>query len=195
MRMRRQVPSSNGWVALFFATTAFTGFIPTLMGTPGKGGGTIGALVAFVLQCVLLWWGTPASVVVTLIVVSFVIGLLTVRTAEFFMLERFGPGVRHTGLAAVYDRNETNIDEVHGQLIAGLPLWIIPPHDRGTAFAILVVCFFLFRLFDSFKWWPVKNVEERFEHTSFGIMADDSVAGLVPALMVLTVSFAMHHPA
>lgn len=194
--MRKSIPSGNGWVALFFATTAFTGFIPgKLTGRPGKGGGTMGALVALALQSAMLWWGTPASIVVALIMASFVVGLMTIQTAELFMLERFGAGPRHTGDTVVYDRNETNIDEVHGQLIAGLPLWIIQPHDPATAFAMLVVCFFLFRLFDSFKWWPVKNVEERFEHTSFGIMADDSVAGMVPALMVLTASFVLHHPA
>lgn len=164
------------WLALCLSSTLFSGFLPGWIARrPGKAGGTAGALVALGLQCALLdaSWIIPAAITVG----SFLLGVLAVGPAERFMVARWGPRKRHTGETVTSDFNETNIDEVHGQFLAGLPVWLVdaPPDRRVLA---LVVAFVVFRIFDTTKIWPVKQVEARFKGTAFGVMIDDTVAAL-----------------
>jgi phosphatidylglycerophosphatase A len=66
------------------------------------------------------------------------------------------------------------IDEVCGQLIAFL---FVP----GTA-ANVIAGFFLFRLFDVIKPWPIRKLEEL--PRGWGIMADDVLAGVFAAVVL-----------
>jgi phosphatidylglycerophosphatase A len=49
------------------------------------------------------------------------------------------------------------------------------------------VAFFLFRLFDILKPGPVKNFDDL--HTSFGVMMDDVVAGILALLVTQSLLF------
>lgn len=177
------------WLALGISSTLFSGFLPgKIAGTPGKAGGTAGALVALGLQCMLL---DAALVVPAAITVgSFFVGLLVVGPAESFMVARWGPRKRHTGETVTSDFNETNIDEVHGQFLAGLPVWFIDAPLEHRVIALLVA-FVVFRIFDTTKIWPVKQVETRFKGTAFGVMIDDTVAALPGALAAVLILLIM----
>lgn len=70
------------------------------------------------------------------------------------------------------------IDEVAGQWMAMLTLPAIGLVGCGMAF-------FLFRVFDVTKPWPICLADRR--HGAFWIMADDVVAGWIVALLLLAV--------
>jgi phosphatidylglycerophosphatase A len=70
------------------------------------------------------------------------------------------------------------IDEFAGQWISLLAL------ARPTA-AGLIVAFVLFRLFDVTKLGPVGWADRR--HGAFGIMADDVIAGVIAAVLLMVV--------
>ena len=86
--MTRQIA---GWIALFFSSTCFTGFLPgKIIGKPGKGGGMAGALVGLGMQLLFVYYHAPWWCAVVALVLTFVVGLLTVRAGEQFMFERWG---------------------------------------------------------------------------------------------------------
>jgi phosphatidylglycerophosphatase A len=72
------------------------------------------------------------------------------------------------------------IDEFAGQWITMLAL--VRPTVPG-----LVAAFILFRLFDITKLGPVGWADRR--HGAFGIMADDVIAGLIAAALLLLLRF------
>jgi phosphatidylglycerophosphatase A len=72
------------------------------------------------------------------------------------------------------DPGKIVIDEVSGQMIA---LFLIPP-----SWLPILLSFFLFRLFDVVKPYPIRKLE-RLED-GLGIMADDVLAGLYAGVLV-----------
>ncbi len=75
----------------------------------------------------------------------------------------------------VHDPNEVVIDEVAGQAL----LLAFLPHTL----AAYVIGFFLFRLFDIVKPWPVCIADRQME-SAFGVMLDDILAALYPVLIL-----------
>lgn len=168
------------WVLLFLSSTFFSGFLPgKCIGKQGLAGGTMGALVALIVQFLLR--DASLFTIVTITVTSFLVGWTVIGPAEQFMLDRWGTRRRHTGAVVAYDFNETNIDEFHGQFVAALPIWVFGLQGNIQLLA-LVISFVLFRLCDTKKPWPVNAVERAFPKSAFGIMIDDTVAGLIPAI-------------
>lgn len=177
------------YVAFTFSSTFYTGFLwGNLTGKPGKGGGTAGAIVALCFQFALLasGWEWPLAICLG----SFALGLLCIDVAEKFIVEKWGKQPRHTGEMVAHDLNATNIDEVHGQMLAGLPVWFMGGETNIRVIA-LIAAFYVFRLFDSKKWWPVKQVEQRFKGGAFGVMIDDTVAGIPGAITAAIILFAL----
>jgi len=82
------------------------------------------------------------------------------------------------------DPREIVIDEVVGQLI---PLLAIPIYE--TLFLVpklyyIFAAFFLFRLFDIWKPYPINYIDNNITG-SLGIMLDDIVAGIFTTLILL----------
>ncbi len=95
---------------------------------------------------------------------------------------------------ADHDPGMVVIDEVVGQWITLMPLslvlWL-----HGSAVTILpwpglVGGFFLFRLFDIWKPWPVRWADQK--STPFGVMFDDVLAGLMAAIVLAVAGYAAH---
>jgi phosphatidylglycerophosphatase A len=78
------------------------------------------------------------------------------------------------------DPGKVVVDEVAGQMIALLPVSALMA-SPGRIWIIL--SFTLFRLFDIFKPYPARKFEQL--HSGLGIMADDLVAGLYAALVLV----------
>jgi phosphatidylglycerophosphatase A len=171
-------------------TTGLSGFVPGwIFGRQGLAGGTMGALVALGVQ----WWLRNASpwLVFSLTVGSFILGCLMVHDAEEWLFKHYGGRRRHTGKFVQSDFNETNIDEFHGQLLAGLPLWFMHLNDDPRTFAVLLILsFVLFRVLDAKKPGYIGRVEKRFTGTAFGIMVDDTAAAIPPFMLLFLSIFA-----
>ena len=124
-----------------------------------------------------LSWHIPLLITIG----SLAVGMLTVGPAEALMLVRWGPRRRHTGEEVRGDFNETNIDEFHGQFVAGLPVWFMAA-AMPQRVAALFVAFIVFRIFDTRKPWPIGQIERALKGTASGIMVDDTFAGLFGAI-------------
>jgi phosphatidylglycerophosphatase A len=141
--------SLSSLLATFFGV----GFIPIASGTFGSA-----AALPFGFVFVLLGWPVVAAASVA-------------ATAA---------GVwacgEHAAKLGVGDPSECVLDEVAGQWIALLPIAL---YGRPFDWAPYAVSFFLFRLFDVLKLWPLSAAERL--PGGYGIMADDVLAGLIAA--------------
>lgn len=172
------------WFALCISSTFFTGFLPgKLFNRPGTGGGLIGSIVGFFILLWALITGHSAQFIFLLIIISFSLGIIFVDIAENFMLSKWGPRKRHSGKLTDHDFNQTNIDEVHGQFIAAWPIFLSTGLSTKTGIYFLIASLIIFRFFDVKKPWPIKNIEDSFRG-AYGIMLDDSAAGIMTAMVL-----------
>lgn len=139
--------------ALMLATWFGCGFSPVAPGTAGS----LGALAAAWL---LHRWAAPPMWAYA--VLALALWLPAAWAAGAVARSR---GAEDPGLVVV--------DEVVGQWIALAPAGSFSLWEAGAAF-------FLFRLFDILKPWPVANAERL--PGGWGIVADDALAGVYAAL-------------
>ena len=85
----------------------------------------------------------------------------------------------HARKLGVSDPSECVLDEVAGQWIALMPIAL---YARPYDWYLYVIGFFLFRLFDVAKFWPMSAAEEL--PGGLGVMADDVLAGLIAAAVL-----------
>lgn len=195
------VPAKKPRLALLIATGFGLGYIPKAPGTAGSLGGIALALVPSILFLVLsgIFGGFGMSPVVIETPARFLI-----EPFVFFNLLIAGLvaglGVLVAGNSAIYlgssDPQQVVIDEISGQhltLVLGgfslLDIWNTEPLGRDHVLGFsalldpnwkyLLLGFILFRVFDIWKPWPVRNAEKL--PGGWGIMADDWVAGLYAA--------------
>lgn len=146
-------------VAYVIATGAGAGFAPIAPGTFGsmEGVGIYLAIIAFPIAP-----QTHMALVLGAGLLSFAVGVWASNRA-----------CKITGLK---DPGEIVIDEVSGQLIALTPLALAP------SLAGAVLAFLLFRLFDIFKPYPIRKLEQL--PSGLGVVSDDALAGVYTAALV-----------
>jgi phosphatidylglycerophosphatase A len=83
---------------------------------------------------------------------------------------------QHAAKLGVTDPSECVLDEVAGQWIALVPIAL---YARPLDWQLYVLAFFLFRLLDVLKFWPM-SAGERLPG-GYGVMADDVLAGSIAA--------------
>ena len=127
--------------------------------------GTAGSLVALILGVLFLRLSPVALPMAILL--ACVLGVWSIRA--------IGEGAADPGWIV--------IDEFAGQWIAMLPLaWFF---GSVTHLAGLLAAFALFRLFDIVKPGPVGWADRR--HDAIGVMADDIIAGVMAAAILLVI--------
>ena len=136
-------------LSMIFSTFFGTGFFPIAPGTAAS----FLTVLLFKLGLYKLFWPFQALIIVALFISG---GAASTRYAR--LLNRKDPG-------------RIVIDEICGQLIA---LFLVTPGWKE-----LLLAFFLFRIFDIIKPYPIKKLEALPD--GWGIMADDVGAGLVAA--------------
>lgn len=120
--------------------------------------GTVGTLAAFVMVLFLKNnWIAYAIVMVSLIV----LGICVSTEAEHLYKEK--------------DSHKIVIDEVAGYFVT---MFLIPSMTLG----VMVIGFFLNRIFDMLKPYPIRKIEEL--PGGFGIMLDDVLAGVYSNLFL-----------
>lgn len=137
----------------FFASGFGAGLAPIAPGTAG----TLAAIPIYLLLDATLGPALYAAVVLAM----FALGVWLCRETE-----------RDLG---THDAPQIVWDEIVGYLVT---MWLAP---RGWEWVVLG--FFLFRLFDIWKPFPIRALERRIPG-GFGIMLDDALAGLY-ALVVM----------
>jgi phosphatidylglycerophosphatase A len=142
-------------VAVAVATCFGCGYFPW-------GPGTAGSMAALLIALVLHTYcgaGRPALLTVTLLLLAPAIWAST-QTAR--LLDRKDPSI-------------VVVDEVLGQ-------WVTLLGATALRWKSFCAAFLLFRLFDIWKPWPVRNFEKLPE--GVGIVADDLAAGIYGALIL-----------
>lgn len=137
-------------VALVVATGFGSGYVPVAPGTAGSA-------VALPLVWTLFHFGGIKFVVIGTIIVA-VIAVISANRAEKY----FGG----------HDNQHIVIDEVAGQMLSLIAVPATLPN--------LLVAFGWFRLFDSWKPWPVYLID-RHVKGGFGVVADDLAAAVYAA--------------
>lgn len=128
-------------------------------GLSPKAPGTVGSAAA-VLVAPLFFMPLPLLWRVVVLLVLFVLGSLAATRAERLLGEK--------------DPGQIVIDELFGQWLTLLPFAALDLRWMLTALA-------LFRLFDIFKPYPVRNAEAWLPR-GWGVMIDDGIAGLYAML-------------
>lgn len=126
--------------------------------------GTFGSLVGLGLALAVVPFGPGMQLVAALIV----------TVAGFWIC---GASARRLG---VHDHPAIVWDEIAGMMIAMLAA---PPGWRGA-----VLAFVLFRLFDVWKPWPIREIDHGMGGGA-GIMLDDVLAGIFAALALLSIRY------
>ena len=122
--------------------------------------GTVASLAAMPLAALILLHGGGIALAAASLI-AFAIGVWAC-----------GDHVRATGRE---DPSECVIDEVAGQWLACA--------FASTSLPSLALAFFLFRLFDIWKPWPVGWADRELPG-GLGVMADDMIAGLMAGVLV-----------
>ena len=145
------------------------GYLPIAPGTWGS----FGAVIVFVpLALSPLGGDLPKlwAVVGALMVIAYFTGVGLGRWAcEFF---------RSANPKRAKDPNPFVLDEVVGQWLS---LLAVPFHSPASLAGVVIVQFFLFRVFDVFKPFPARR-SERLPY-GWGIMTDDMFAGVYANLV------------
>jgi len=135
-------------ILLCFATFFYIGHLPIAPGTWASLVTTV--LVYFIKP----YWQAPVYFQIAAIVLIFLLGIPAASAAEKHFNKK--------------DPRLCVIDEVAGQMVSLL----LVPHS----ISFYIAGFFLFRVFDILKPFPVRNAEKI--PGGFGIMLDDIAAGL-----------------
>ena len=153
-------------LALIIATGFGIGFIPF---APGTFGSILGLLIAYFLMSVF-----SADVILlqnSMIIVSIILTILGVWASS-----------RAEKIFDHKDAGQIVLDEVSGQLISFL---FIAPHIRRLGGQWLwwgIAGFFLFRVLDILKPYPLKELEQI--SGGLGVMLDDIIAGIYAAVIL-----------
>ena len=143
------------------------GWLPV---APGSWGSLPSAII-FGLAC---YFGRSAAIPVSLMVALIIAGS--------FVCVKFS----HAAVAATgnKDPNEVVADEVAGQALTFLAMPLLMADVSGRQIvSIVVLGYFLFRLFDTVKPWPSYRLEEL--PAGWGILADDLMAGVYAGIALL----------
>jgi phosphatidylglycerophosphatase A len=194
-------PGKKPRISIFLATACGLGYLPKAPGTFGAIGGLVVTLIPF-LYIARHSIKVDAAGLVTVYVNN-------VNVNPYLVMQIFGGiviallGVWTAGRAARFwqtkDPQRVVIDEVSGQHIAlvlgcALPIsraiypawqtsvWGYLAHDTTLNWKYLLVGFILFRAFDIWKPFPVRQAEGL--PGGWGIMADDWIAGIYAALLL-----------
>ncbi|HEY6805516.1 MAG TPA: phosphatidylglycerophosphatase A [Pyrinomonadaceae bacterium] len=168
-------PETRGpidYLALAIATYG-VGFIPL---APGTWGSLVAVGIYLLLRSAFLPAGiaTFATIQVVVIIIVTLTGIWAASQVE-----------RITGRK---DPGKVVVDEVAGQLIALLPVVLVPMWSSWKV--MVIVSFILFRFFDITKPYPARRMERL--HGGLGIMCDDLVAGVYAGGLVLIAALAMN---
>lgn len=166
--MRGRALKINGLadlLAVFIATGCGSGFIPV---SPGTFGSLVGLGIAYCLISILSF--DVVMLQNSMIIVSLVLAGLGIWSSN-----------RAEDIFEQKDPGQIVVDEVCGQVITFV--FVAPYLVRlGPQWRWMIAGFILFRLFDTFKPFPLAHLERL--SGGLGVMMDDIVAGIYAAAIL-----------
>lgn len=128
--------------------------------------------------------GTLAAIPIYLLCSNLALELYLALTMAGFVIGVYWCGFTSKSLG-VHDHGGIVWDEIVGFFITMI---LVPPTITN-----IVLGFILFRIFDIWKPWPIKVLDEKV-HGGFGIMIDDVIAGLFAwGILHLILLFNLEH--
>jgi phosphatidylglycerophosphatase A len=157
------IPTSNKrpQISIFIATAFGLGLLPKAPGTFGSIGGIFIAVLMNDLNLL-----TRPAITYAIVVITAILGVIASDRAA-----------RH---AQIKDPQWVVIDEVSGQLLTYFAFLFLAPFPLN--WKSLLLGFILFRLFDIWKPFPARQLENL--PGGWGIMADDWMAGIYAAILL-----------
>jgi phosphatidylglycerophosphatase A len=173
----RPARSTKDYLALGIATCG-VGYLPL---APGTWGSLVGIGLYFLVRrgLISVLFGIAPDLGLNNFHLFYVVTALEILFVTVLSLIGFWSASRTEKLSAKKDPGKVVIDEVAGQFIALIPV----PFVLGAPWWTVVVAFILFRFFDIVKPYPARRLESL--PGGLGIMADDLVAGIYAALVVM----------
>lgn len=141
-------------ILLLIATFFNIGYGPV---APGTWASMVTTITVYLLHPLMR---SPLQALISAAVIIFLAGIPAASAAEKHFKKK--------------DPRQCVIDEVAGQLVA----LILVPHSP----LYYLAAFLLFRLFDIFKPFPIRNLEKT--RGGLGIMADDIIAGIYALALI-----------
>ena len=91
------------------------------------------------------------------------------------------------------DAKEIVVDEFIGQSIPILTFYnYIQVNNFGDFILLVLLSFFLFRIFDITKPYPINKVDKQMKN-GFGVMLDDIIAGVYSSLLLLIIILFLYY--
>jgi phosphatidylglycerophosphatase A len=159
------------YVALTLATGLFSGYSPTAPGTAGSA-----------VMAGLFYAAAKLGIVNPFEINAFPIMILACAAISYAGIWASTKAINFFGHK---DPNHVTVDEFAGQLITYLFLPLAPRLQAisGALEAWTIFGFFIFRVFDVIKPYPARQFESL--KGGLGVMADDVVAGIQGAIVML----------
>ncbi len=147
-------------------TTFGVGYLPLM---PGTYGSAVGVLIYLAIANTINSFGFSVNFRMPDFLAAWITAAVALFMVLFCLLGIWAAG-RSTGLLGNSDPSQAVVDEVLGQLIVFL---FVP---FGISWPFILAGFLLFRLFDIWKPYPIRSLENL--PGGIGICADDMVAGV-----------------
>ncbi len=177
-------------IALLISTILYTGFLQGIMwrGKWWIRGEFMGGLCAFAIQLSLSWNrhlisnSVAIGICFSLALISLILGLTLIDRAQNYLLSlaRSSP---KTSRRLEWKFDSINVDKFYGQMIAGIPVFLLPGLSMFGQMFLLCLSFCFSRVFDDPKRWITQDGAKKVSG-AVGIMADDSISGIMVAISV-----------
>ena len=91
------------------------------------------------------------------------------------------------------DAKEIVIDEFIGQSIPIITIYSLIEKDNLSYFILYIfISFFLFRIFDIWKPYPINKIDKKMKN-GFGVILDDIIAGVYSVVVLLVIIFFINY--
>ena len=135
-----------------------------------------GTVASFVTCLIYIWLYDSQVNILLLILTVFIVFIFSVYSIDIFK-DSFSR----------IDAKEIVIDEFIGQSIPLLTIYnFIEINNLNHFIFYTFISFVLFRIFDIWKPYPIKKIDEKMK-SGFGVVLDDVIAGIYSVIVLLTI--------
>lgn len=141
-----------------------------------------GTVASFITCLMYIWFYNSQFNIIFLILIVFIISIFSVYSIDYFK-----------NSFSEIDSKEIVIDEFIGQSIPVLTIYsFIEENNLNHFIFYTLLSFILFRIFDVWKPYPIKMVDEKIKN-GFGVILDDVIAGFYSVVFIIMITLFMNY--